>query len=101
MIIKKLAPKGFDYDYDSVILTKPFLKFEIYDHLDNLERMFGKGGADIKSVNAQRSFRFNLIIEIADYVKVLAKNFFMSNYRIGRLALYNGSFQLMNIFCNY
>ena len=55
--------------------------------------MFGKGASDIKAVNAQRSFRFNLIIEIADYVKVLAKNFFMSNYRIGRLALYNGSFQ--------
>ena len=100
MIIKKLAPKGFDYDYDSVILTKPFLKFEIYDHLDNLERMFGKGGADIKSVNAQRSFRFNLIIEIADYVKVLAKNFFMSNYRIGRLALYNGSFQFNDFSLN-
>jgi hypothetical protein len=100
MNIKKLAPKDLFYDYDSVILTRPFLKFEIYDHLDNLERMFGKGGADIKSVNVQRSFRFNLIIAIADYVKVLARNFFMSNYRIGKVAIYDGSLQFNDFSLN-
>jgi hypothetical protein len=94
MKISKLAPKDFEYNYDSIILTKPYIKYEIYDKLDNLGQMFGKGASDIKAVNAQRSFRFNLIIEIADYVKVLAKNFFLSNYRIGRLALYNGTFQI-------
>jgi hypothetical protein len=100
MKITKMAPKSFEYNYDSIILTKPYIKYEIYDKLDNLGRMFGKGASDIKAVNAQRSFRFNLIIEIADYVKVLAKNFFMSNYKIGRLALYNGSFQFNDFSLN-
>ena len=93
MKITKMAPKSFEYTYDSIILTKPFIKYEIYDKLDNLERMFGKGGSEIKNVNARRSFRFNLIIAIADYAKTVARNFFNSNFKIGRLALYNGTFQ--------
>lgn len=98
--IKKLYPKGFEYSFDSIILTKPFIKYEIYDHLDNLQRMFGKGGADIKAVNAQRSFRFNLIIELANYVKVLSRNFFMSNYKIGRIAIKNGCLQFYDFSLN-
>jgi Domain of Unknown Function (DUF748) len=98
--IAKLAPKDFEYNFDSIVLTKPYIKYEIYDKLDNLERMFGKGGSDIRNVNAQRSFRFNLIIAIADYVKVVERNFFMSNYKIGRLALYNGSFQFNDFSLN-
>jgi hypothetical protein len=93
LAIKKLCPEKFEYNYDSVILVKPYIKYEIYDHLDNLQRMFGKGGADIKAVNAQRSFRFNLIIELAQYVKVLSKNFFMSNFKVGRMAIQNGYLQ--------
>ena len=33
---------------------------------------------------------FNLVIEIGDYIKALSKNFFHSNYKINRLAIYNG-----------
>jgi hypothetical protein len=100
MNIKKLYPKGFEYNFDSIILTKPYIKYEIYDHLDNLQRMFGKGGADIKAVNAQRSFRFNLIIELANYVKVLSKNFFMSNYKIDRIAIKGGCLQFNDFSLN-
>ena len=94
--IIKLNPKNFEYNYDSIILTEPFLKYEKYDQLDNIQRMFGIGGAEIKNVNADRSFRFNLIIEIADYVKVISRNFFISNYKVGRAALLNGNFQFNN-----
>jgi hypothetical protein len=93
MAINKLAPKEYEYNYDSIILTNPVLKYEAYDHLDNLQRMFGKRGINIRTVNDERSFRFNLIIELADYLKVLSKNFFMSNYKVGRLAIKNGSIQ--------
>lgn len=100
MDIKKMHPKEFEYNFDSIILTKPYIKYEVFDHLDNLQRMFGKGGADIKAVNAQRSFRFNLIIELANYVKVLSKNFFMSNYKIGRISIKNGCLQFYDFSLN-
>ena len=98
--ITKLYPRGFEYSFDSIILTKPYFKYEIYDHLDNLQRMFGKGESDIKAVNAQRNVRFNLIIEMADYVKVLARNFFLSNYRMGRVAINNGCLQFNDFSLN-
>ena len=47
-----------------------------YDYLDNLQTMFGKNGANIKAANTEYRSRFNLIIEIANYIKVTGKEFF-------------------------
>ncbi len=91
--ITKLCPAEFEYNFDSIILTKPYFKYERYDYLDNIQRMFGKGGADIKTVTALSNVRFNLIIEIVHYVKVLSRNFFKSNYKVGRVAINDGEFQ--------
>ena len=88
----ELSPNNFKYFYDSILLYHPFLKFEFYDYLDNLQRMFGKNGANISATKADPT-RFNLILKIADYVKVLAKNFFQSDYKINKLAIYNGCFK--------
>lgn len=85
--IEELSPKDHKYLFDSIAITHPFLKYEKYDYLDNLQMMFGKSGSNISSVNANPA-QFNLIIEIARYVKVLAKNFFQSDYKINRLAIY-------------
>jgi Domain of Unknown Function (DUF748) len=98
--MRKMNPKGFEYEYDSIILNKPYIKYERYDSLDNLQRMFGKGGEGIKTMNAQRGVRFNLIIEIANYVKVLSRNFFKSNYKIGRLAIKDGNIQFNDFSLN-
>jgi hypothetical protein len=87
--IDELSPKNNKYLFDSLSLNHPFLKFEIYDYLDNLQRTFGKKGANISAGKAL-SARFNLIIIIGEYVKVLAKNFFQSDYKINKLAIYNG-----------
>ncbi len=89
LAIEKLSPKNHKYLFDSVTITHPFLKYEKYDYLDNIQTMFGKKGANISAVNANPA-QFNLIIEIAQYVKVLAKNFFKSDYKINRLAIYRG-----------
>jgi hypothetical protein len=51
--------------------------------------MFGKNGVNVTAVNADKS-KFNLVIEIAKYVKVLSKNFFQSDYKINRLVIYEG-----------
>jgi hypothetical protein len=51
--------------------------------------MFGKNGAKIDKAYANTG-KFNLIISIARYVKVLATSFFKSDYKINRLRIYNG-----------
>jgi hypothetical protein len=90
--IEELSPKNHRYIFDSLSLNHPFFKYERYDYLDNLQTMFGKHGANIAAAKADPA-RFNLILQIADYVKVLAKNFFKSDYKINKLAIYNGSFK--------
>ena len=89
LAIKELSPKKHQYLFDSVSLNKPYGKFEKYDYLDNFQRMFGTKGSNVAAANSNPQ-KFNLIIEIAKYVKVLSKNFFKSNYKVGRLAIYNG-----------
>jgi hypothetical protein len=90
--IDSLCPKKHQYIFDSLSLNRPYFKYERYDYLDNLQRMFGINGANISNANAHPE-RFNLIIQIADYIKVLAKNFFNSDYKINRLAIYKGNLE--------
>ncbi|MEO6304250.1 MAG: DUF748 domain-containing protein [Bacteroidia bacterium] len=85
----ELSPKNKKYMIDSVSLDRPFLKYERYDHLDNLQTIFGKKG--VKVASAKNSRRFNLIFEIGDYIVKLSKNFLKSNYKVNRLAIYNGN----------
>jgi hypothetical protein len=85
----ELNPKNLKYLFDSLTLSHPYFKYEIYDYLDNLQRMFGKNGANIEAANTHTG-EFNLIIVLARYVKVLANSFFRSSYKINRLRIYNG-----------
>lgn len=87
--INELSPKFRKYSFDSISFKRPYFKYEKYDHLDNIQTMFGKKGSNITAA-AENSKKFNLVVEIARYVKVLAKNFFKSNYKINRLAIYKG-----------
>ncbi|RPH31882.1 MAG: DUF748 domain-containing protein [Bacteroidales bacterium] len=87
--IIELNPKNHKYLFDSIAISHPYFKYERYDYLDNVQTMFGKDGANVAGVNADKS-KFNLVIEIAKYVKVLSKNFFESDYKINRLVIYKG-----------
>jgi hypothetical protein len=90
--IKDLSPKDLIYDFDSISLNKPFIKYELYDYLDNIQTMFGAGGENVAEVNADPN-KFNLVIEIAKLVEQLSKNFLRSQYKVGRVAVYNGDIQ--------
>ena len=90
--IVELSPNNHKYLFDTVSLSRPYFKYERYDYLDNFQNMFGQEGSNISSVSADAN-KFNLIIEIARYVKVLANNFLSSNYKINRLGIYNGDIQ--------
>ena len=84
----QLNPKMKQYIMDSISLTHPFIKYEKYDNLDNIQNIFGRKGVNVKAVAAAKNSQFNLVIEIANYVKLIAKNFFNSDYNIGKLAIY-------------
>jgi len=84
--IKEISPKNQKYIFDSVTLGHPVIKYEQYEHLDNIQMMFGEKGANIAAAAADPE-RFNLIIEIAHYVKLIARNFFSSYYKINQLAI--------------
>lgn len=89
LAINQLNPLKKIYIIDSVSLIHPFFKYEKYDHLDNIQNMFGKGGENVKSV-ANDPEKFNLVIELAKYVKLLSKNFLKSDYKVNRLGIYRG-----------
>ncbi|HBX50068.1 MAG TPA: hypothetical protein DEH02_03260 [Bacteroidales bacterium] len=90
--IKEINPKNHKFYYDSILLYNPYFKYEKYDYLDNLEMMFGKNGSNISSAQSD-TIGFNLILVIADYVKLLSKNFFQNDYRLNKLAIHNGCFE--------
>ena len=85
IVIKELSPKHKRYYYDSILMEKPFFKYEKYDYLDNLQRMFGQKGSKISEVKADD--KFNLVLEIADFIKQLSKNFFSSHFTINSFAV--------------
>lgn len=92
MAIHEMSPKKRIYNYDSLTLSHPYFKYELYDKSDNLQTMFGKTARG-NYAEFEDAGRFNLIIEIGRYVKIMARNFFHSYYKIDRLAIYNGDFK--------
>lgn len=89
LAVKELSPSKENYKFDSISLTRPLFVYEKYDYLDNIQTMFGKEGANVMDASAKEA-KFNLVIEIANYIKMLFKNFLQSNYRVDRVGIYNG-----------
>ncbi len=88
--ILEVSPRKRKYLFDSVSLKKPYFKYEKYDHLDNIQTIFGKKGSKVKAANSDPN-KFNLVIEIAKYIKTLSKNLISSNYKANRVAIYQGN----------
>ena len=90
--IDELSPKDMIYQCDSVILNKPFFRYEMYDYLDNVQTMFGEDGKNVAEINNNPD-KFNLIIEIAQLVEQLSRNFFRSQYNVGKIAIYDANIE--------
>ncbi len=88
LAIHELSPEKLIYSFDSISINRPYFKYELYDSLDNLQTMFGRKGENIETA---RLGQFNLVLEIADYIKLLTQNFLQGQYLINRLAIYNGN----------
>jgi hypothetical protein len=90
--IVDLSPSRKVYNFDTLDLDKPYFKYEMYDHLDNIQAIFGKGGSNVQQAH-QDETHFNLILEIADYVKKLVKDFFHSYYKINHFEIDKANFR--------
>lgn len=84
----QLNPGGKKYLFDSISLVKPYFKYERYDHLDNLQYMFGKSGEKVTESSNNKE-KVNILFQIGGYIQELAKNFFRSDYKVKRLAIYD------------
>jgi uncharacterized protein (DUF427 family) len=71
---------------DTIMLVKPEMKYERYDQLDNIQRMFGVKGEKIDSVKSEPK-KFNLILELADYIRMLSKTFKEDYFKINTFAI--------------
>ncbi len=87
--IRELDPGNEKFFFDSITLTSPFLKYERYDSLDNIQRMFGKDGQRVKAASSDPA-KFNLVIEILNYIWIVFRNILQSDYKFSSLAVKNG-----------
>ena len=88
--MKEVSPMNRKYFFDSISVKRPYFKYERYDSLNNIETIFGKEGSNIVAVKADET-QFNLVIEIADYIKQLSRNFFRSDFIINKFAVYDAN----------
>lgn len=93
--IHDLTPRRYQYWFDSIALQHPYFVYERYDYLDNLRNMFGAGAEKVKAAQADNT-KFNLIIEIGKYVKVLVQNFLQSSYRLDHFDVYDGDLKYID-----
>lgn len=89
--IKEVSPKKLRYYYDTILLERPYFKYEKYDYLDNLQRMFGQNGSKI--AEAKANDKFNLVLEIANYLKELSKNLLRSHFTVNTFAIKGADIQ--------
>lgn len=93
--IHDLTPWRYQYWFDSIALRQPYFVYERYDYLDNLRNMFGAKAEKVKAAQADET-KFNLIIAIGKYVKVLVRNFLQSSYRLDHFNVYDGDLKYID-----
>ncbi len=97
--INRVSPVNNIFHFDSITLRHPIVKYEEYDSLNNVEMLLGKKGSNISDVTSQAS-RFNLVIEIGNYLKKLSRNFFQSQYKVNTFRVFNGDIKFSDFSLN-
>jgi Domain of Unknown Function (DUF748) len=89
LVVSELSPRNNKYILDSISLIHPYIKYERYDHTDNLSTMFSKKGSVSGGGNGDPE-KLNIIIAIGRYIKSLSREFFNSDYKLNNLAISGG-----------
>ena len=89
LTVIEMNPKNLIYQYDSIIVSQPYIKYERYDNSDNFQSMFGKNWSKITQVQADTT-RFNLILKIIDLIKDLRKNLPKSDFQFNKILIDKG-----------
>ncbi len=89
LTVIEMNPQDLIYQYDSIILTQPYIKYERYDFSDNFQSMFGQNWTKITEVQEDTT-RFNLILKIVDLIKALRINLPKSDFEFNKVAIVNG-----------
>ena len=90
LVVDEINPAGNKFHFDSITLHSPYVKYEVFDSLDNVQALFGKEGKNISDITRQPG-RFNLVIEIGRYLKDISRNFFTSDFQIDALGVFDGN----------
>ncbi len=82
--VTELSPINRKYLLDEVSLSRPFLRYERYDHTDNLSAMFSRKGVGATSE------KLNILVSIGRYIRALAADFFRTDYKVNNLSIARG-----------
>ena len=89
IVIHELSPLYKLYLLDDVSLTRPYVRYEVYDHGSNLETMFAKKGTTT-SGSSGGGGKLNILVTIGRYIRSLSNDFFRSDYKVDNLAIQQG-----------
>jgi len=93
--IDSINTKNNLYNFQSVTITKPYLKLSMYDDGYNFQRLMTSPAGN--STDTSKTAYANLFIMMADYVQSIIKNYVASNYNANQLKIEQGHF----IFTDY
>jgi len=79
-VIDTLSPLNKKYLFHTVLLDSAFVKYQLFDSLDNFSRMIGSKGERVSSAYNEHA-RENIVFEIAHYIAQVAEDIIHSDYR--------------------
>ena len=93
--IDSINTKNNLYNFQSVIITQPYLKLSMYDDGYNFQRLMTTPAGN--STDTSKTAYANLFVMMADYVQSIVKNYVASNYNANQFKIEQGHF----IFTDY
>jgi hypothetical protein len=86
--IDTLSPLNKKYLFQSIILDSAFVKYQLFDSLDNFSRMIGAKGEKVSSAYSEHA-RENIVFQIVHYIAQVAEDIIHSDYRADELKITN------------
>ncbi len=88
IMIHELSPLRKLYLLGDVSLIHPYIRYEVYDHGNNVQTMFDKNGGS--SFGEGSGDNLNILVAIGRYIRSLSHDFFRSDYKVDNLAILQG-----------